>query len=82
MKKASKANSYHQFMNTSLNVFYLISIPRPATSVATKMSFSPFLRQFNENSLKRQNNAISGSSLLKRVHDEDDDDDDNDYHYV
>lgn len=31
---------------------YLMSIPRPATSVATKISFSPFLRQFRENSLQ------------------------------
>ena len=44
---------------------YLISIPRPATSVATRMSLAPALRLNKANSLKenQQKESLTGSEL-------------------
>lgn len=44
---------------------YLISIPRPATSVATNISLVPSLRLFNANSLKQNKkwNSVNSFSL-------------------
>ena len=43
-RKQGNRNVYHET--------YLISIPRPATSVATRMSLAPALRLDKANSLK------------------------------
>ena len=50
---------------------YLMSIPRPATSVATRMSLAPALRLDNANSLKRKPTKwvfMTGSELRCRCY--------------
>ena len=56
-RKQRNRNVYHET--------YLISIPRPATSVATRMSLAPALRLDKANSLKenQQKESLTGSEL-------------------
>ena len=56
-KKTKNQTVYHKT--------YLISIPRPATSVATRMSLAPALRLDKANSLKenQQKESLTGSEL-------------------
>ena len=56
-KKTKNQTVYHKT--------YLISIPRPATSVATRMSLAPALRLNKANSLKenQQKESLTGSEL-------------------
>ena len=49
----------------ALATTYLTSIPRPATSVATKISLLPFFKLASANSLKKQGFRINNIQVLQ-----------------